>query len=62
VAQALGNTPTICRRCYVHPAVIDAYLEGTLHDRMADPPAIAGLDPDEEALLALLTAEAAQEA
>jgi DNA topoisomerase I len=54
VAAALGNTPTICRRCYVHPAVIEAYLEGTLHDRLAEAQPIAGLEPAEEALLALL--------
>jgi len=29
-AEVLGNTPTICRKCYVHPAVIEAYLNGTL--------------------------------
>lgn len=28
VADSLGNTPTICRKCYVHPALIDAYLDG----------------------------------
>jgi DNA topoisomerase-1 len=26
VAELLGNTPAICRRCYVHPAVLEAYL------------------------------------
>jgi DNA topoisomerase IB len=30
VAERLGNTKTVCRKCYVHPAVIDAYLDGTL--------------------------------
>lgn len=30
VAKKLGNTPTICRKCYVHPAVINAYLNGLL--------------------------------
>ena len=25
-----GNTPAVCRKCYVHPDVIDAYLDGTL--------------------------------
>jgi len=25
-AELLGNTPAICRKCYVHPAVIDVYL------------------------------------
>ncbi len=28
VAARLGNTPTICRKCYVHPEIIDAYLGG----------------------------------
>ena len=28
VAGALRNTPAICRRCYVHPAVIDAFESG----------------------------------
>jgi DNA topoisomerase I len=28
VAQLLGNTPTICRKCYVHPAIVEAYLSG----------------------------------
>jgi DNA topoisomerase-1 len=27
VASKLGNTPAICRRCYVHPAIIDSYVE-----------------------------------
>jgi DNA topoisomerase-1 len=30
VARMLGNTRTVCRKCYVHPAVIDAYLDGSL--------------------------------
>ncbi|MEO8510079.1 MAG: DNA topoisomerase IB [Chloroflexota bacterium] len=30
VAERLGNTPAVCRRCYVHPGVIDAYLDGDL--------------------------------
>ncbi len=30
VAKKLGNTPAICRKCYVHPGVLDAYLDGTL--------------------------------
>jgi DNA topoisomerase-1 len=28
VAKILGNTPTICRKCYVHPAVLETYLDG----------------------------------
>ncbi len=28
VAKILGNTPAICRKCYVHPAVLESYLDG----------------------------------
>jgi len=34
VAARLGNTPAICRKCYVHPDVIDAYLDGSLVERL----------------------------
>ena len=31
VAQRLGNTPAVCRKCYVHPAILEAYLrDGTI--------------------------------
>jgi DNA topoisomerase-1 len=30
VAKMLGNTPAICRKCYVHPAVLETYLDGDL--------------------------------
>jgi DNA topoisomerase I len=30
VAGVLGNTRSVCRRSYIHPAVIDAYLEGSM--------------------------------
>ena len=30
VAKHLGNTPAVCRRCYIHPAILDGYLDGTL--------------------------------
>jgi DNA topoisomerase I len=46
VAQHLGNTPAICRKCYVHPAVIETYTEGDLHrlllGRETDRAAVAG--------------------
>jgi DNA topoisomerase I len=35
VAEQLGNTPSTCRKCYVHPAVLDAYLDGSLVDTLA---------------------------
>jgi DNA topoisomerase-1 len=36
VAAHLGNTPAVCRRCYIHPAVLDGYLEGSLPAALAD--------------------------
>lgn len=34
VASQLGNTVTICRKSYIHPAVLDSYTGGTLHALM----------------------------
>jgi DNA topoisomerase-1 len=34
VARQLGNTKAVCRKCYIHPAVIDAYLDGRLAQAM----------------------------
>jgi DNA topoisomerase-1 len=28
VSKLLGNTPAICRKCYVHPAIFETYLNG----------------------------------
>jgi DNA topoisomerase-1 len=36
VAQHLGNTPSVCRKCYVHPAVVDSYLSGGLVEMVAE--------------------------
>ena len=30
VAKQLGNTPAICRKCYIHPEVLSAYMSGDL--------------------------------
>lgn len=30
VSERLGNTPSVCRKCYVHPAVIDSYMGGEM--------------------------------
>lgn len=35
VARQLGNTKAVCRKCYIHPAVIDSYLDGSLAQSMA---------------------------
>ena len=60
VSARLGNTPTICRKCYIHPEVLVAYLDGSLivevkSDIEAAAPGTAiGLLPEELALLAML--------
>lgn len=28
VAHRLGNTPSVCRKCYIHPAILDGYVDG----------------------------------
>jgi DNA topoisomerase-1 len=30
VARQLGNTPAVCRKCYIHPAVVDGFMQGAL--------------------------------
>ena len=60
VSKKLGNTPTICRKCYVHPAVIESYLDGSMLDalrRRAQQELkedLHALRPEEAAVLALL--------
>jgi DNA topoisomerase-1 len=58
VAGVLGNTRTVCRKCYVHPAVIDAYLDKSLVETLeqrADAAVEDGdLRPDEMAVLRFL--------
>jgi DNA topoisomerase I len=63
VTARLGNTPTICRKCYVHPDVLVCYLDGRLigdldaalackpHDEPV------GLQREEAAVLAVLRAQ-----
>lgn len=54
VAKRLGNTPAVCRKCYVHPDVLDTYLE---HGSMPSPAKMRhteGLLPEELFVLALL--------
>lgn len=60
VAERLGNTPSICRKCYVHPAVIESYLDGTILEalrlRARDEIThdLHALSPEEAAVVALL--------
>ncbi len=34
VSKRLGNTPTVCRKSYIHPEVINAYLDGSLIEQI----------------------------
>ena len=60
VAERLGNTPSVCRKCYVHPAVIEAYMDGsTIHTvkemiEQEMTQSLGDLRPEEAAVLALL--------
>ena len=59
VAELLGNTPAICRKCYVHPTVLETYLNRTeiagLADAMKTPQSI-NLRAVERAILKFLRA------
>lgn len=66
VAKRLGNTPTVCRACYVHPEVINSYLDGTMVEVLSARARGAGrgahaLRPEEAAVLGLLQARLARE-
>ncbi len=68
VAGRLGNTPAVCRKCYVHPAVIETYLEGNLLEALQKraeqelTSKLHKLQPEEAAVLALLQQRLKQEA
>lgn len=36
VAKRLGNTKAVCRKCYIHPAILDAYMDGSMVKTLAD--------------------------
>ena len=56
VASQLRNTPAVCRGSYVHPTVIDSFVDGTLAERWEAAPARGNrlLVLEERRLLALL--------
>jgi DNA topoisomerase I len=60
VAKMLGNTPTVCRKCYIHPEVIGSYLDGETLDIIRQriskklTTSSRSLRPMEAAVLALL--------
>jgi DNA topoisomerase I len=60
VAGRLGNTPAICRKSYVHPEVLGAYLDGSLLENLKAEieeelrAELSGLEPEEVAVLVFL--------
>ncbi len=59
VAERLGNTKAVCRKCYIHPAVLHAYLDGDLVETLKQRAAamaksVGKLKPAESAVLALI--------
>jgi len=50
VARELGNTPAVCRKSYIHPAVIQAFIHGAFPSRLRR----SGLAPEESLTLRLL--------
>jgi DNA topoisomerase-1 len=60
VSSRLGNTPAICRKCYIHPQVLDCYLEGDLVNQLKDQieedlrTELDALKPEEAAVMAFL--------
>jgi DNA topoisomerase-1 len=68
VSARLGNTSTICRKCYVHPEVLNSYLDGDLALELKSKAeselrsSLSALKPEEEAVLTLLRDRLAKEA
>lgn len=62
VASRLGNTPTICRKCYIHPEILSSFAEGALlleikqevESELRED--LGSLKPEEAAVLGLLEA------
>ncbi|WP_053143700.1 DNA topoisomerase IB [Pseudomonas sp. P97.38] len=53
VARQLGNTPSVCRKCYIHPAVLEGFLLGTLKE-LPKPRVRKGLSIEEAGLTMFL--------
>jgi DNA topoisomerase-1 len=59
VAKRLGNTPSVCRKCYIHPAVVQGYFEGETIKVLQDKAEkelkhLSGLRAEEAVVLAFL--------
>jgi DNA topoisomerase I len=63
-AERLGNRPATCRKYYVHPAIMDAYLDGSLIESLGcasestTPPSSAELHPEEKCIVKIIAKQA----
>lgn len=67
VSKRLGNTPAVCRKAYIHPAIFESYLDGSMLDSLAQTveeaqEELQHLRPEEAAVLGLLRARLAKQA
>jgi DNA topoisomerase-1 len=67
VAKRLGNTKAVCRKCYIHPAILEAYVDGSMLKTVAERAGrasrkIGDLTESEAAVLGLLQRRLAREA
>jgi DNA topoisomerase I len=68
VSARVGNTPTICRKCYIHPEVLNSYIDGNLVLEVKSQvenelrSAVENMKPEEAAVLALLRGRLARQA
>lgn len=64
VAKQLGNTPAVCRSCYIHPEILKGYMDGTLLTTLrkrvqaAPGPGVIGLTPEEARVAVFLAGRA----
>ncbi len=67
VAKRLGNTKAVCRKCYIHPGVINAYRDGSLNKSLNKPSrkkmhqSLNGLSPRETDVVKFLQRQLAKE-
>jgi hypothetical protein len=67
VSARLGNTTTICRKCYVHPEVLNSYMDDLVLELKSKAESelrsnMGSLKPEEAAVLALLRDRLSKEA
>ncbi|HEU4345238.1 MAG TPA: DNA topoisomerase IB, partial [Candidatus Binatia bacterium] len=68
VAKRLGNTRAVCQRCYIHPAVVSSYIDGSLLQILAQraeremAESLSALKPEEAAVMAILEQQLKTEA